>query len=120
LIAPYFKLNITFIHASVVSLFLAVLPMILVRNQIRNTFGGKTGKITFDGMWYKFGTSNNKNFALCAKLRGSWRVVGIRVVTVLFIRRGADCKTVGIRVVTVLFIRRDADFFCLPVCYPKI
>jgi len=47
-----------------------VLPMILVRNQIRNMLGGKTDKITFGRIYYKFRTSS-KRIPLCVEYIGT-------------------------------------------------
>jgi len=41
-----------------------VLPMILVRKQIRNMLGGETGKFTTGRIKYKFRTSSNKNTSM--------------------------------------------------------
>jgi hypothetical protein len=41
-----------------------LLPMILVRDQIRYMLGGETGKITFGRIKYKYRTCINKNYSL--------------------------------------------------------
>jgi len=51
-----------------------VLPMIPVQNQIRNMLGGKTGKITFGRIKYKFRISSNNNSAMCTIYRYIMRV----------------------------------------------
>jgi len=63
-----------------------LLPMILVRNQIRDMIVGEIGKITFRRMKYKFRTSSNKNSSLCTihVYWYNWRVrtsrLGIRLI----------------------------------------
>jgi len=42
-----------------------LLPMILVRDQIRNMLGGETGRITFGRIKYKYRTWINNNSSLC-------------------------------------------------------
>ena len=52
-------------HAELIDYTVLLLPMIQVRNQIRDMFGGETGKITFGRIKCKFRALNNKNSALC-------------------------------------------------------
>ena len=51
---------ITLAHFIPISPFILLLPMILVRTQIRNRLGGKTGKFTCRKNKVKFGTSNKR------------------------------------------------------------
>ena len=59
-------------------------PMILVRNQIRDMFGGETGKITFGRIQYKFGTSDDKNSSLCT-IHVYWYSERVRAARVLLL-----------------------------------
>jgi len=73
-----------------------LLPMILVRNQIRNMVGRETGKITFGRINYNLGLGA-KEFCF---------VYNILVQCV-----GADFRVIGIKFMTVFIMRRDAACF---------
>jgi hypothetical protein len=73
-----------------------LLPMILVRNQIRNMLGGETGKITFGRI--------NYNLGLGAK---EFRFVYIILVQCV----GTDFKVIGIKFMILFIVRRDAACF---------
>jgi len=63
-----------------------VLPMILVRNQIRNVLGRETGKFTFGRIKYKFRTSSNKNTCMVHS------EVVVKFMTVFVARRDSACS----------------------------
>jgi len=72
-----------------------LLPMILVRNQIRNIFGGEKDKITFGRIKYvyKLRTSRNKSTVK---------------YNILVHWKGADSEVVFVKFMTVFFSQRDA------------
>jgi len=59
-----------------------VLPIILVRNQIRVTLGGEIGKITFGRIKNKFRTSSNKNSSWCTVC---WYIGRVRTARLLLL-----------------------------------
>jgi hypothetical protein len=79
-----------------INILYPVLPMILVRNQIRHMLGGETGKITFGSINYNLGLGA-KEFRF---------VFNISVQCA-----GADLKVIGIEFMTVCIVRRDAACF---------
>jgi Fe2+ or Zn2+ uptake regulation protein len=58
-----------------------VLPMTLVRNQIKNMLGEETGKITFGRTKYKFRTSSNRiSFQLVYNILVQWEGAEFRLL----------------------------------------
>ena len=82
-----------------------MLPIILVRNQIRVTLGGEIGKITFGRIKNKLRTSSNMNSSLCTVYwyiqweGATFKVVVVRFMIVFVTRR--DSTSSKLRVVTV-------------------
>ena len=78
-------------------LALALLPMILVRNQIRNTLGGEIGKITFGRIKYNLGLGAKEfRFVYCILVQwagADFKVIGIRFMNVFIKRREAACSS---------------------------
>ena len=79
-----------------------LLPMILVRNQIRDILGGETGKIAFGRIKYKFRTSSRKNtdvYGVLVHCEGAEVKVFVNFVTVFVPRRNSAYS--WLRVVTL-------------------
>jgi len=76
------------------SRWLPLLPMILVRNEIRDMLGGETGKFTCRKNKVKSGTSSKR--------------ISLLVQYILVQCNGADCKVTGIKFMAVFVMRRDA------------
>jgi len=72
-----------------------LLPMILVREQIRNMLGEETGKITFGRIKYNLGLGAKEFRFVCNILvqceSADFKVVGIKFMTVFIVRRDAAC-----------------------------
>jgi hypothetical protein len=71
-----------------------MLPMILVRNQIRDMFGGETDKITF------------RKFSINLGLRA--KRIPVCVYKILVQWEGADSKFVGVKLMTLFVTRRHS------------
>ena len=73
-----------------------LLPMILVRNQIRNMLGGVRGKITLPRIKYEFMISSNKNTSMVLYMvhwKGAdFEVVFVNFMTVFVMPRVAACS----------------------------
>jgi len=71
----------------------ALLPLILVRSQIKNMLSGETGKKKLEKNKVKFRTSRKRISFVCS---------------ILVYCEGVDFKVTGIKFMTVFITRRDA------------
>jgi len=85
-----------------------MLPMSLIWNQIRYMLGGERDKITLGKIKYKFGTSRNKNSALCTTYLYTGKVQTPRLL-VLSLWHCLSCGGIWLTLSYGLCLHRRSD-----------